>query len=317
MPQLLPLSQDPSHGPIQTRARAMLPGGYRIVWLPAEIVLRIVQLGSQDPDCSLPSDRAILASHVCSRWRKLVVRCPSLWTDVCSRNIPSKKLSIAHAFTVLARSGQLPLDITIEVESGFLGGKWASVTSAVAGLIAPQSTGPPPSPIAGVYPPASDPHLAPLPPRLLPIAPRTPVVTDADCDAAPRALFSRLHQLRRLTLVHPDAYTVRALSHTPVMHPTPRPAHPMPLLSHLSLGCMDEQKFTSILDVLKERVTYDLIVPAVRRLEQVTVCFPRGRGQLDLAGSRVLLSRVADEVRREDMNYECQKDSRRSRTADI
>ncbi|KAF8870510.1 hypothetical protein BD779DRAFT_1681076 [Infundibulicybe gibba] len=469
----LPQSQGPSHSPIRahyvlwSRLGALGPPVER---LPAEIVLRIIQLASQDPDCGLPGERAILASHVCSHWRKFVVRCPFLWANIRISNIPPKTLKLARASAFLARSGQFPLDITIEAEPGFLGGKWVSVTGAIAELIAPHvhrvrrfhltyTESSRVEDVMGMIPrsparmlevlsirrtpplrgswastlvlpclqsfthgkPISSEESAALFPGLrdlsflgaslkwstfaprnlrslvlkdlgistptwselravlqataptlttlvinnscplisshslscalpalkslslgdsspstlerlvalvdvpslielslidtwehgmtaigssqtatiasmlqyiplhqihtlhlshlvfLPSSPPAgPVVTEADCDAAPHSLFVRLHQLRRLTLVHPDAHTVRALSHT-LASPTLRPAHPMPLLSHLSLECISDEEFTNIMHALNRRAMPDSVVPATRPLEEFMVCVPRHR----------------------------------------
>ncbi|KAF8871996.1 hypothetical protein BD779DRAFT_427147 [Infundibulicybe gibba] len=481
------------------------PGGAPVGKLPAEIILRIVQISSEDLDED-PSETALLASHVCSYWRNLVVGCPSLWTEVFISNMASGILNVEFASMFLARSGKLPLKITIRAAPGFLGGRWLNVTSAVAELIAPhihrvrkfhltypegsriddvmgmlpRSPAPmlkllclrgipsyhrrdgvgtplilpclqPPArtreginvresaelfpglrslsfvgasprwstfaprnlrslilnnlgPSAPVWPElravlqANAPTLGTLvvhnscrlpSPSCLPCTlpaleflslgdrhpvflggfirligapalvhfslsdtrrygeaaipsvdqtttiaamlrhiplhqlhtvhlshlsflpstlPNGTVVTPANCELAPRVLFSRLPQLRHLTLVHPDEHTVRALSHplSVPAHPAARPTHPMPLLSHLDLECIDERGFAAIMGVLNRRVMQASPVPAVRRLEWVTVWFPEGtERQLDSAGFRSFTRIGAEQVMYEDMFGEC------------
>ncbi|KAF8871999.1 hypothetical protein BD779DRAFT_1805676 [Infundibulicybe gibba] len=496
-----------THGTETTSRRLILQlAGSPVERLSADIVVRIAQLGSQDSGyCDLPGEFAILASHVCSHWRRFVVGCPSLWTDVAIHNVISGELNTAHASMFLTRSGQLPLNIAIVAEPGYLGGQWISVSGAIAGLIVPHIhrvrkfhltysglsrvddvmgiIPRSPAPIlevlsirctpnftnrrggrvraplllpflqspahegsdlresAELFPGLRDLSFSGASPRWSTFSPRnlrslelnglglsaptgselcavlqatastlvtlvindscssfspfslsctlpvleslslgacyptflecfvawvdvpsltelslldtrehntiktsdgfsqaatiasvleyTPLhqihtlrlshlvflpssppnataVTTADCDAAPRSLFVRLQKLERLTLVHPDAHTVHALSHTLLGRPTARPAHPMPFLSHLSLECINGRKFVSILNILNERVMLDSAVPPVPRLERVTVRLPRRKcGQLDLTESKMLTEVVADEVRYEDMDYEC------------
>ncbi|KAF8871998.1 hypothetical protein BD779DRAFT_1477825 [Infundibulicybe gibba] len=296
-------------GPIQT-CLVFKPEGTLIEKLPAEIFLRIVQLGSQDDDYD-PGEYAILASHICSHWRNLVVGCPSLWTDVYITNIPLGRLNLECASAFLARSGQLPLGVTIEAAPGYLGGKWVNVTGAIAGLVAPHvhrvrefqlmyTELSRIEDVMGMIPRSPAPILEGLSFQCTPASPAVEGVSGPrfsclafsdppargstraknrwrcswpprpqlfyqldreDCDAALRAFFAHLHQLRHLTLAHPDAYTAGYAAS---------------------------------------------VVPVARRLELVTVRFPESVwARLGAVGFAMFMEMVADEVRFEGMDDEC------------
>ncbi|KAG2142795.1 uncharacterized protein EDB93DRAFT_603992 [Suillus bovinus] len=90
---------------------------HNINCLPAELLLSIFQLiGTHDGPCTLPG--IVAASHVCKRWRYLALQTQSLWTVISISN--REKDYAHHARVWLARSGVLPVDLTIHWDSSWV-----------------------------------------------------------------------------------------------------------------------------------------------------------------------------------------------------
>ncbi|KAG2339343.1 hypothetical protein BDR05DRAFT_968075 [Suillus weaverae] len=90
---------------------------YNINCLPAELLLSIFQLtGTYGGPYILPG--IVIASHVCKRWRYLILQTQSLWTVISISN--REKDYAHHARVWLTRSGILPVDITIHWDSSWV-----------------------------------------------------------------------------------------------------------------------------------------------------------------------------------------------------
>ncbi|KAF8891402.1 hypothetical protein BD779DRAFT_1468963 [Infundibulicybe gibba] len=96
----------------KTPSTSLFPRGIPITKLPDELVLMIIQLGEQDSE-GLSGDCAILASHVCSHWRNLLLAIPFLWSDVRICNMPSGIPNFGRASAFVARSSPCPIRVTV------------------------------------------------------------------------------------------------------------------------------------------------------------------------------------------------------------
>ncbi|KAK7456505.1 hypothetical protein VKT23_010756 [Stygiomarasmius scandens] len=95
--------------------------------LPQELLAEIFNWVGLDPSSPhLVNKRhpAFILSHVCSRWRRLTLAMPSLWSRIefClveESDLLQRRMESMDYFTQLfiARSGQSPLDIAIEIPS--------------------------------------------------------------------------------------------------------------------------------------------------------------------------------------------------------
>jgi hypothetical protein len=85
--------------------------------LPAELLLSIFQrVGTHGGPHILPG--IVIASHVCKRWRYLILQTQSLWTVM---SISNRERDYAHHARVwMTRSGVLPVDITIYWDSSWV-----------------------------------------------------------------------------------------------------------------------------------------------------------------------------------------------------
>lgn len=84
--------------------------------LPAELLLSIFQLTGIHGGRILPG--IVIASHVCKRWRYLILQTQSLWTAISISN--REKDYAHHARVWLTRSGVLPVDVTIHWDSSWV-----------------------------------------------------------------------------------------------------------------------------------------------------------------------------------------------------
>lgn len=90
---------------------------HNINCLPAKLLLSIFQLTEVNSDPRvLPG--IVIASHVCKRWRYLILHTQSLWTVMSISN--REKDYAHHARVWLTRSGVLPVDITIHWDSSWV-----------------------------------------------------------------------------------------------------------------------------------------------------------------------------------------------------
>ncbi|KAG2036671.1 hypothetical protein BDR03DRAFT_959140 [Suillus americanus] len=90
---------------------------HNINCLPTKLLLSIFQLtGTHGGPRILPG--IVIASHVCKRWRYLILQTQSLWTVMSISN--REKDYAHHARVWLTRSGILPVDITIHWDSSWV-----------------------------------------------------------------------------------------------------------------------------------------------------------------------------------------------------
>lgn len=92
---------------------------HNINCLPEKLLLSIFQLtgtGTYSDPHILPG--IVIASHVCKRWRYLILQTQSLWTVMSISN--TEKDYAHHVRVWLTRSGALPVDITIYWDSSWV-----------------------------------------------------------------------------------------------------------------------------------------------------------------------------------------------------
>lgn len=92
---------------------------HNINCLPEKLLLSIFQListGTYSGPHILPG--IVIASHVCKRWRYLILQTQSLWTVMSISN--TEKDYAHHARVWLTRSGALPVDITVYWDSSWV-----------------------------------------------------------------------------------------------------------------------------------------------------------------------------------------------------
>ncbi|KAF8891296.1 hypothetical protein BD779DRAFT_1468883 [Infundibulicybe gibba] len=91
------------------------PRGSVIANFPNELILKIVEYGEDILEYGLPGNFAILASHVCSRWREIVLSAPLLWSDVRVSNLPRGIPKLDRASAFVSRSSPCPIRVTVLV----------------------------------------------------------------------------------------------------------------------------------------------------------------------------------------------------------
>ncbi|KAI0043286.1 hypothetical protein FA95DRAFT_1630867 [Auriscalpium vulgare] len=78
--------------------------------LPVEIITHIFAYRSDLDDCNrpVPLNRSwIAATHVCRRWRRIALECPSLWTAV------TDQYGVSWLEAMIARSGTMPISVFV------------------------------------------------------------------------------------------------------------------------------------------------------------------------------------------------------------